>query len=70
MKINPSGQVPVIGHEGRVLNESSVINEYLEESFPQPPMRPSDRYRRALTRILIDDGNRSFIPLFYRMLMS
>jgi glutathione S-transferase len=60
----------VIGHEGRVLNESSVINEYLDESFPQPAMMPQDRYRRALTRILIDYGNRHFIPLCYRMLMN
>lgn len=70
LELNPSGQVPVIRHEGRVLNESSVINEYLEEVFPQPPMMPADAYRRAQTRILIDYGNRTFIPLSYRLLMN
>jgi glutathione S-transferase len=70
LKINPKGQVPVIEHEGRVLNESSVINEYLDEVFPEPRLMPRDPYRRALTRIFIDYGNQTFVPLLYRLLMN
>jgi glutathione S-transferase len=40
LAINPLGQVPVLVHDGRVLTESSVINEYLDEVFPQVPLRP------------------------------
>jgi len=29
LKINPEGQVPVLDHDGVILNHSSVINEYL-----------------------------------------
>jgi glutathione S-transferase len=70
LKINPSGQVPVIEHGQRILNESSIINEYIEEVFPDPPAMPQDPYRRGLARVLIEYGNKTFIPLSYRVLMN
>lgn len=70
LAINPKGQVPVIEHEGRVLNESSIINEYLEEVFPEPALMPRDPWRRALTRIAIDYCNQTFVPALYRLLMN
>lgn len=48
--INPNGQVPVLVHDGRVVTESTVINEYLDDVFPEIPLRPSDPYRRAVMR--------------------
>lgn len=70
LTINPLGQVPVIQHAGIVLNESSVINEYLEEVYPSPPALPSTPYKKALCRILIDFCNRQFVPQLYRLLMN
>ncbi|MCP5195319.1 MAG: glutathione S-transferase family protein [Gammaproteobacteria bacterium] len=70
LKLNPLGQVPVIHHDGVILNESSVINEYLEECFPVPCLFPSTPYQKALCRILIDYGNREFIPNLYHLLMN
>ena len=70
LKLNPLGQVPVIEHQGRVLNESSVINEYLEEVFPEPRVFPADPYQRAISRILIDKVNNSFVPAMYTLLMN
>lgn len=69
--LNPLGKVPVLRHEGRLLNESSVICEYLEDAFPGAPSRvPRDPYTRALARILIDHGNQRFVPAMYRLLMN
>lgn len=50
LRINPNGVVPAIVHDGRVLHESSTICEYLDEAFPEPPLRPADPYDRALMR--------------------
>ncbi len=70
LKLNPLGQVPVIVHEGRVLNESSVINEYLDETFPSPRVMPVDAYQRAQSRIVIDRLNHGFVPVMYQLLMA
>jgi glutathione S-transferase len=51
-KINPNGQVPALDHDGKVITESTVICEYLEDVFPDAnPMRPSDPYLAAQMRI-------------------
>ena len=40
--INPEGQVPVLDHDGTIVTHTTVINEYLEDAFPDaPPLRPN-----------------------------
>jgi len=52
LKINPDGQVPVLVHDGKVIVESTVINEYIEDVFPGGvSLRPHDPYWRARMRI-------------------
>ena len=50
---NPAGRVPVIEEDAFVLAESAVVNEYLEERFPDPPLLPADPAERALARLRI-----------------
>lgn len=50
--IVPMGTLPAIQVEGFVLSESEAINEYLEESHPEPPMLPRDKQLRARLRFL------------------
>jgi glutathione S-transferase len=50
LAMNPNGVIPVLVHEGRVLYESSTICEYLDDLFPNPPIRPTDPYQLALMR--------------------
>jgi glutathione S-transferase len=38
--IHPKGLVPTLVHDGVVHIESNEIIEYLDESFPDPPLRP------------------------------
>ena len=48
---NPNGVIPLlILPDGRSLYESSTINEYLDETYPEPPLRPADPYQRAEMR--------------------
>lgn len=49
---NPKGQVPVLIDGDLVLYDSTVILEYLEEAYPQPPLYPRDAKARSRCRIL------------------
>jgi len=50
---NPLGRVPVLEEDAFVLPESAVIDEYLEERFPEPALWPADAAERALGRLLV-----------------
>jgi len=51
-KINPNGQVPALDHDGKIITESTVICEYLEDVFPDAPsLRPQDPWTRAQMRV-------------------
>ena len=50
---NPSGKVPVLEESGWLLAESAVIDEYLNERYPEPPLLPDDPAERAFARLLV-----------------
>jgi glutathione S-transferase len=50
LKLNPDGVVPTLVHDGEVIRESTVIIEYLDEAFPNPPLKPADALGRARMR--------------------
>ncbi|MFQ5683241.1 MAG: glutathione S-transferase family protein [Candidatus Binatia bacterium] len=51
LKLNPKGVVPTLVHDGHPIVESTVIIEYLEDAFPEPPLQPEDPYERAQMRL-------------------
>jgi glutathione S-transferase len=53
-EISPYGKVPVLKHGDHRIWESAIINEYLEEAFPDPPLLPQDPIQRAQARIWIN----------------
>lgn len=59
----PAGRVPVIEEDGWVLPESAVIDEYLDERYPEPPLLPADPGERAAARFIVfrfDDFQRPY----------
>jgi glutathione S-transferase len=51
LKLNPNGVIPLLVlPDGRSLYESGTICEFLDESWPEPSLRPADPYRRAEMR--------------------
>jgi glutathione S-transferase len=52
LKINPFGKVPALDADGVAIAESEVINEYLEEKFPTPPLLPKSPEARAQVRMI------------------
>ena len=51
LALNPNGVVPTLVHGDRVLYESNVITEYLDDVFPDPPLYPRDPWARAQAKI-------------------
>jgi glutathione S-transferase len=49
-QLSPFGQVPLWQDDKTVVCQSSVINEYLEETYPRPEMLPADPAQRAYAR--------------------
>jgi glutathione S-transferase len=66
VKLNPKHVVPTLIHDGKVLVESSLIIGYLDEAFPDPPLRPADalgRYRVARWIRRVDDDLHPAAPV-------
>jgi glutathione S-transferase len=69
-EVSPYEKVPVLRHGENRIWESSIINEYLEEVFPEPALLPREPGLRAIARIWIDFANTKFTPAFYKLLLS
>jgi glutathione S-transferase len=50
LKLNTNGVVPTLVHDGSPIINSFCINEYIEDAFPEPPLRPADLKERARMR--------------------
>lgn len=51
LKLNPNGVVPTIVHDGKAVIESTVINEYVDDVFDGPALKPDDPHQRARMRV-------------------
>ena len=50
-KINPKAVVPSLIHDGQIINESTVICEYVDEEFTGPSLTPDSAFGRAQMRL-------------------
>src|SRR5947207_14921862 len=50
LAVHPLGKVPAIDDGGVVIFDSSVINEYLEDRYPNSRLLPDDAVKRAAVR--------------------
>lgn len=70
LKLNPHGKVPVLTDDDTVLYESCIINEYLEEKYPNPPLLPKEAGKKAKARILVDYGMAHFDSPYQKLRME
>ena len=50
--LNPMGKIPIFEDGDMIIPESEIICEYLEDRFPDKPLRPQDPSARATMRLL------------------
>jgi len=67
-QISRYGKVPALKHGDVEIYESAIINEYLEEVFPEPPLLPQAPGDKAIARIWIDYANTRLVPAFNKFL--
>jgi glutathione S-transferase len=67
LALNPNGFVPTLAHGERVVYESNVITEYLDDAFPDPPLYPSDPWE--LARVKMWQSAEAAMAKDYRTLM-
>jgi glutathione S-transferase len=51
LRVSASGQVPVLVHDGKVITQTTALTEYLDETFPEPPLMPADAVGRWKCRV-------------------
>ena len=51
LKLNPKAVVPTLVHQSAAIVESTVINEYIDDVFPSPPLKPASAAGRAGMRM-------------------
>lgn len=56
LELSPLKKVPLLFVAGQVLFESAVINEYLDDAYPNQ-LHPADLFLRAKNRAWIEHGN-------------
>ena len=59
LKLNPKGIVPTLVHDGKPIIESTLICEYLDDTFPKLRLIPSDPWQRTRMRLwskMVDEG--------------
>ncbi|MGH7932190.1 MAG: glutathione S-transferase family protein [Candidatus Binataceae bacterium] len=64
LRLNPFGKVPVLVDEDTTIYDSTVILEYLEDEYPEPPVLPAvgSSALRAKARLWEDFADTSFTP--------
>jgi glutathione S-transferase len=64
LRLNPYGRVPVLVDEDTVVYDSTIINEYLDDEYPDPPVLPRIEFSslRARARLFEDFADTSFTP--------
>jgi stringent starvation protein A len=61
--LNPYNQVPTIVDRDLVLYDSLIINEYLDERLPHPPLMPVDPVSRGRARLMLMRFNQDWYTL-------
>ena len=69
-EVSPLSKVPVLLNGGDRVYESKIINEYLDEVFPEPPLKPASAGGRAAMRAWVEYDDVRLVPATYKVLLA
>ncbi len=64
LDINPAAKLPTLEDRDTILFEASVVNEYLDERYPHPPLKPGSPAERAHMRLAVIRIEQELFPLY------
>jgi glutathione S-transferase len=70
LRLNPHGRVPTLVVDGIPIYESTAIVEFLEETYPNPPLLPQKPIERARARMIEETIDGSFIQALRAVLFN
>lgn len=70
LQLNPYNSVPTLVDRDLVLYQSNIINEYLDERFPHPPLLPVYPVSRAKSRLMIHRIDQDWYSVMHNILSS
>lgn len=65
-ELNPYNETPTLVDRELVIYGAQIINEYLEERLPHPPLMPVDPVNRARARLIMMRFEREWIGVYAR----
>jgi len=65
--INPVCKLPTLEDRSTVLFEASVVNEYLDERYPHPPLKPGSPAERAQMRLAVMRIEQELFPIYVEL---
>ena len=64
LQLNPYGKLPTVVDRDIVFFEPAVVNEYLDERYPHPPLKPGSPAERAQMRLAVMQFESELYPMF------
>jgi len=65
-RLNPYNETPALVDRDLIIYGAQIINEYLEERLPHPPLMPVDPVNRARARLIMMRFDREWISVYAR----
>ena len=70
ISLNSGGKLPTLVDRSLVIDEPSIVGEYLDERFPHPPLMPVEPMYRAELRIVLLHVEKEWYSRIRRVLSS
>uniref|UniRef100_A0A131XVF6 Putative glutathione s-transferase n=1 Tax=Ixodes ricinus TaxID=34613 RepID=A0A131XVF6_IXORI len=62
-KLNPAGKVPILQQDDKILYESLVVSEYLDEAYGKTRLMSTDPYIRAKDKLFVEAATAAAMPM-------